>query len=66
MSDDKQQKAVDKAAAKATKDANKNAVDQVKAELERVKNSDLGKAEKKAATAHLKSVLAAIKSPLGG
>lgn len=58
-------KAEEKAAGKATKTATKNAGDQVKAEIERVKASDLGKAEKKAALAHLKNVQAALKSPIG-
>lgn len=59
------QKAEEKAAGKATKAATKSAAAQVAAEMDRVKQSDLGKTEKKAALAHLKNVAAAIKSPIG-
>ena len=59
------EKATSKATDKATKTATKNAGDQVKAEIERVKASDLGKSEKKAAIAHLKNVQSALKSPIG-
>lgn len=54
-----------KGEAKGQKAGTKNAADQLKAEIDRVKASDLGKAEKKAAIAHLQSALSAVKSPIG-
>ncbi|QKW95616.1 hypothetical protein AXL3_63 [Stenotrophomonas phage vB_SmaS-AXL_3] len=51
--------------AKGAKAATKNAVEQLKAEIDRVKASDLSKPEQKAAIAALKNAQAAIKSPIG-
>jgi hypothetical protein len=62
--DPKTQAAVDKAGSAATKAAIKSAVAHVDAQIERVKASDLGKSEQKAAIAHLKTVKANIKTPL--
>lgn len=54
-----------KGEAKGQKAGTKNAVDQLKAEIDRVKASDLGKTEKKAAIASLQAALSAVKSPIG-
>lgn len=54
-----------KAAGVATKGVTKSVNAQLKAEMDRVKASDLGKTEKKAALATLKNVQAALKSPIG-
>lgn len=51
--------------AKGVKTAKKSAIEQVNAEIARVKQSDLSKAEQKAAINHLKAVAASIKSPIG-
>ena len=59
------QKAETRASTKATKTATKAAGDQVKAEMDRVKASDLGPAERKAALASLKRVQSSLKSPIG-
>ena len=60
-----EQAAQSKGEVKGQKAGTKNAVDQLKAEIDRVKASDLGKTEKKAAIASLQAALAAIKSPIG-
>lgn len=52
-----------KGEAKGAKAATKNAGEQLKAEIERVKASDLGKAEQKAAIAHLKNLQGTLKAP---
>lgn len=57
-------KAASKAEAKGTKTAMKSATDKVKAQIDRVKASDLGKAEKKAAVAALQATLVDLKTPL--
>lgn len=57
--------AKDKGYTQGAKAATKNAVDQLKAEIARVKQSDLSKAEQKAAIAALKNAAAAVKSPIG-
>lgn len=64
-SDEKNQKKLDKAVTTATKTEAKRAQDQLKAEIDRVNASDLGKTEKKAAIAALKNVGAGLKSPIG-
>lgn len=61
--DEKTQKLLDKTKTTAIKDTTKNAVDQVKAEIERIKSSDLSKAEQKAALTALKNVQQSIKAP---
>lgn len=55
-------KAADKAAAAATKTTLKSATDAIKAEAERIKSSDLGRAEKRAALDALNNVKTAVKS----
>jgi hypothetical protein len=60
--DEKQQKVQDKLVSNATKSAQKSAQDQLKAEIDRVKASDLSKPEQKAAIAALKNVSAGLKS----
>lgn len=50
---------------KGQKAGTKNAIDRLKAEIDRVKASDLGKAEKRAAIAALQNALSAVKSPIG-
>lgn len=60
--DEKVQKQIDKAAATAAKTATKTAQEQLKAEIERVKGSDLSNAEKKIAIASLKNVQTGLKS----
>lgn len=57
--------AKDKGYNQGAKAAAKNAVDQLKAEIDRVKQSDLSKTEQKAAIAALKNAAAAVKSPVG-
>lgn len=49
--------------AKGVKSATKNALEQVKAEIDRVKASDLSKPEQKAAIAHLKNLQGSLKAP---
>lgn len=57
-------KAEQKAADKAVKQTQKTTADKIKAQIDRVKASDLGKAEQKAAIQHLKDLQADLKSPL--
>lgn len=63
--DEKQQKQQDKVVATAVKEVKKSTQDQLKAEIDRVNQSDLSKPEKKAAIQALKNVQAAAKSPIG-
>lgn len=58
-------KAAATAEAKTTKVVTKTAQEQLKAEIDRVKQSDLSKPEQKAAIAALKNVQASLKSPIG-
>jgi hypothetical protein len=62
---DKVDEALAKGEEKGRKAGTKHAVDQLKAEIGRVKQSDLGKAEQKAAINALKAAAAAVKSPFG-